>query len=210
MFSLLLVKYFEFREHWQQKGFFSACCRALYKEEEFVPVEKDLNSLPPLKPPKEELRLVEINPDTFSSLQLEYSLRSRRKRAEYYFERGYRGLAMVHGEEVVGDVWYASCAYSQIPEIHPHVKWFGLNLCENEIYMFDMHIDSPQRGGGLATFFLNSCLHHLHSKGYQKAFGCFDPQNTPALWVHRLMGYREFPHFIVRRFFLYETGQPKG
>lgn len=209
MFSLLLVKYFEFLEHWHEKGFFSACRRALYRLEELVPVEKDLNALSPTKESKEGLDLVEITPHTFSSLQLEYPLRSRQKRAEYYFRRGYLALAMVHDGKVVGDVWYVSSASSQSPEIHPHVKWFGFNLSENDVYMFDMHVVSDQRGGGLGTFFLNTYLQYLHSKGYQKAFGSFAVQNVPALWVHRLIGYKEFPHYVFRRIFLYETGRPK-
>lgn len=210
MVSLLQTKFFQFREHWRHDGFISACRTALYKEEEAVPVEKDLNSLPPLKGPEDGLHLVDITPKTFSSLSLEYSLRSRRKRAESYFRRGYRGLAMVRNGKVVGDVWYVSCTSSRLPEIHPHVKWFGFNLSENEVYMFDMQVVTDQRGGGLATFFMNSCLHYLRSKGYQKAFGYFNAINIPALWVHRLIGFREFPHFIIRRIFFFETGRPKG
>lgn len=210
MLALLHIKYLEFREHWQKGGFLSACRRALYKEEELVPVVKILEELPPLKVPAEELRLVEVTLRTLSSMQLEYSLSSRRKRAEYYFRRGYRGLAMVLEGKVVCDVWYVSCASSKTLNIHPHVKLFGINLSENEVYMFDMHVDPDKRKRGLATFFMSSCLRYLHNKGYQKAFGSFVVNNTPALWVHRLIGYRELPHFIVRRIFLYETGRPKG
>jgi GNAT superfamily N-acetyltransferase len=167
MLSLMRNRFFQFLEHWRQKGLLSALLFVIYKEEEAVPVVKDLKQLPPVKVPQEGFRLVDVTPETCPALGLVSPLR------------------------------------------HPHVRWFGLDLSEDDVYMFDMHVVSDQRGGGLATYFLKSALHHLHSGGYERAYGYFAAQNTPALWVHRLIGYRELPHFLVRRVFFYETARAK-
>jgi GNAT superfamily N-acetyltransferase len=210
MLSLMRNRFFQFLEHWRQKGLLSALLFVIYKEEEAVPVVKDLKQLPPVKVPQEGFRLVDVTPETFPALALVYPLRSRRERTGKYFRRGYRALAMVgEGNKVVGDLWYVSRGSARTSKIHPHVRWFGLDLSEDDVYMFDMHVVSDQRGGGLATYFLKSALHHLHSGGYERAYGYFAAQNTPALWVHRLIGYRELPHFLVRRVFFYETARAK-
>lgn len=210
MLSLLRVKYFQFLEHWHQEGFLSACCFTLYHQDEEVPVMKDLTALPPVKVPEEGLHLIEVTPESFSHQTIKYPLRSRQERVELYFSKGYRGLAMVRDGKAVGALWYVSRDMARTPEIHPDVQRFKIDLADKEVYMFDMHVGAEQRGGGLATFVLNSALHHLYDKGFHKAYGYYSAGNIPALWVHRLLGYKELPHFIVRRFLLYRTARAKG
>ncbi|APG26931.1 hypothetical protein A7E78_03225 [Syntrophotalea acetylenivorans] len=209
MLSLLRVKYFQFIEHWHQEGFLSACCFALYHRDEEVPVVRSLTDLPPLKGAEEGMHLVEVTPENFSPQAFKYPLRSRQERVDLYFQKGYRGLAMVHDGRAIGDLWYVSRGTAKTPEIHPDVQRFKIDLADKEIYMFDMHVGAEQRGGGHATFLLNSVLHHLYGKGYHRAYGYYSATNIPALWVHRLLGYQELPHYIMRRFLLYRTAQVK-
>ncbi len=209
MLSLLRVKYFQFVEHWHQEGFFSACCFALYHRDEEVPVVRELADLPPIKGAEEGMQLFEVTPENFSLQAFEYPLRSRLERVELYFQKGYRGLAMVQNGKAVGDIWYVSRDTAKTQEIHPDVQRFKIDLADKDIYMFDMHVGVDQRGGGHATFLLNSVLHHLYGKGYLKAYGYYSAANIPALWVHRLLGYKELPHYIMRRFLLYRTAQVK-
>lgn len=209
MLSLLRVKYFQFLEHWHKDGFLSACCFTLYHRDEEVPVMKELTALPPLKVSEDGLTLIEVSPESFSPTKIKYPLRSRQERVELYFQKGYRGLAMVLDGKVVGDLWYVGRDTAQTPEIHPDVQRFKIDLADKEVYMFDMHVGAEQRGGGLATFLLSSALHHLNDRGYHKAFGYYSAGNIPALWVHRLLGYQELPRLIMRRFFLYRTAQIK-
>ncbi|OEU61272.1 MAG: hypothetical protein BA870_08745 [Desulfuromonadales bacterium C00003094] len=209
MLSMLRVKYFQFLEHWHQDGFLSACCFTLYHQDEEVPVVKDLTVLPPMKDPEDGLVFIEVTPESFSPQTIKYPLRSRQERVELYFQKGYRGLAMVRDGKAVGDLWYVCREIARTPELHPDLLRFKIDLADKEVYMFDMHVGAEQRGGGLATFLLSSALHHLNDRGYQKAFGYYSAKNIPALWVHRLLGYQELPHLIMRRFFLYRTAQIK-
>lgn len=210
MLTLLRLKYFQFLEHWQQKGFLSACRFALYHKDEEVPVVKELDNMPPVKDPGKGYQLVEVTPENFSSRSFRYPLRSREERTGLYFQYGYCALAIVRDGLAVGDLWYVSRSTARAANIHPDVQRLEFDLADDEVYMFDMHVGSDQRGGGLATFLLSSALHHLHGKGYRKAFGYYSADNVPALWVHRLLGYKELPHFIIRRFLLYRTARAKN
>ena len=209
MLTLLRIKYFQFIEHWQQHGFLAACQFSLYKCEEAVPVVRNLATLRPAKPPNGTLPvLLDLGPDNFSSYDLHYPLRSRRERIERCFRLGYRSFAMVRDGVVIGDLWYVAHA-THTPRLHPHLQWFGIELGEHEVYMFDMHVDAKERGNSLTTWFLTSVLFTLRDKGFDKAYGYFAAQNVPALWVHRLIGYEEKSHFVVQRFLLYETAHAK-
>ncbi|MDZ4186071.1 MAG: hypothetical protein U1D97_13990 [Desulfuromonadales bacterium] len=210
MLTLLRIKYFQFIEHWQQNGFLAACKFSLYKCEEAVPVVRNLATLRPAKPPNGTLPvLLDLGPDNFASYDLHYPLRSRRERVERCFRLGYRSFAMVRDGMVIGDLWYVAHSTAHTPQLHPHLQWFGIDLGEQEVYMFDMHVDQKERGNSLTTWFLTSVLFALRNNGYDKAYGYFAAQNVPALWVHRLIGYEEKSHFVVQRFFLYETAHTK-
>jgi GNAT superfamily N-acetyltransferase len=211
MTTLLRIKYFQFIEHWRQKGFLAACRFSLYKCEEAVPVVRNLATLRPAKEPAGGLpEILELGPDNFSSYDLHYPLRSRRERVERCFRLGYRSFAMVRDGVVIGDLWYVSRATSGAPRPHLHLRWFGIDLGPDEVYMFDMQVDPKERGNSLTTWFLTSVLFRLRDNDYNKAYGYFAAQNVPALWVHRLIGYEEKPHFVVQRFLLYETAHPKA
>lgn len=210
MMTLLRIKYYQFIEHYRQEGFLSACRFTLYKCEEAVPVVRNLATLRPAKAPGGVLPvLLDLGPDNFLSHDLHYPLRSRRERVERCFRLGYRSFAMVRDGVVIGDLWYVTRATSGAPGLHPHLQWFGIDLGEHEVYMFDMHVDPKERGNSLTTWFLSSVLFQLRAKSYDKAYGYFAAHNVPALWVHRLIGYEEKPHFVVQRFLLYETAHAK-
>lgn len=207
MLSSLKTRYFQFLEHCRQEDFLSACRIAIYKSEEIVPAEKDLDTLRPVPEPEGgDLPLLDLGPENFDSHRLDFPLRSRRERAGNFLRRGYRMIAMVREGRVVGDVWYVTRASARTQGIHPHLdKWFGIELGADEAYLFDMHVDAEQRGGGLTTYFHGRVLETLRERGFRRAYGSFVAQNIPALWMHRLIDYRELPRCIVRRIFLHET-----
>lgn len=211
MGKLLRIKYFQFIERLRQEGFLSALRFSLYKREEAVPVMKDLATLHPVKDPGGALpKIIELGPENFASQGLHYPLRSRHERVERYFRLGYRSYAMVRDGVVIGDLWYVTRGTSDHEPLHPHLRWFGIDLGPDEVYMFDMQVNQEERGNSLTTWFLTSVLHRLRDSGHARAYGYFAAHNVPALWVHRLVGYKEMPHFVVRRFLLYETAHAKG
>ncbi|MEZ4485645.1 MAG: GNAT family N-acetyltransferase [Syntrophotaleaceae bacterium] len=210
MMTLLRLKYFKFLEYWHQHGFLPACCFTLYHKDEAVPVAKDLSSLQPAKVSEEDMQLVELTPDIFSSTVFKTPYRNCPARAKVYFRQGYRCLALMQHDSAVGDLWYVSRSTARTQGVHPDLHRLRIDLADNEVYMFDMHVSSQQRGGGLATNLLSSSLHYLRREGYSKAWGYYSAHNIPALWVHRLIGYQEFPHFILRRFFVLRSARAKN
>lgn len=201
----------QFRERVRERGLLGTCRFALYRSEEAVPVEKDLGTLGPrAAPPGPGLRLLELGPESAGAISLERRDASRLARAERYFRRGYRTLVLARGGEAIGDVWYVSPRTARTPEIHRHLGWFGIELGWDDVYMFDMHVTAGERGGGIATHFMSSVLHHLRDGGVRRAFGYFDARNTPALWMHRLLGFRELPRVVIRKVLVFETAAPKA
>lgn len=212
MLPYLLNRYHQFREYWRNKGFFSAVCRSLYKEEEVVPVEKNLITLEKIKPKnlEEGWQIIDFLEQGDLNKNFEYSLPSRRESGQFYLQCGYRGVGMIHDGKLLGDVWYVSGAVYSKKKQHPHVKKFGFNLAPDDVYMFDMYVAAEQRKGGIATYFLSSVLQHLHNSGFKRAYGYFSLNNKPALWVHRILGYNELPHVFIKRILFYETIKAKN
>lgn len=210
MMKLLRIKYFRFIERSRQEGFLASCWACLYKSSEAVPVVKNLTTLRPTKEPDGVLPVIlELGPDNFRSYELHYPLRSRQEQVEHFFRLGYRSFAMVHDGVVIGDLWYVTRATSRTPRIHPDLQLFGIDLGPQEVYTFGMHVDPKERGNSLTTWFFTNALFNLRHNGFDKAHGYFVAHNVPALWVHRLIGFEERPHFIVQRFLLYETAHAK-
>jgi GNAT superfamily N-acetyltransferase len=202
----LRLRYLQFRERARERGFLGTCWFALYRSQEAVPVEKDLSTLKPVpRTPPSALQLLELGPETFGSHRLEYPIASRRARVDRYLRRGYRTVVMADGGKVIADLWYVSRRSARTASIHPHLRWFGIHLGSDDVYMFDMHVDAAARGGGLATYFMSRALHHLRDLGSCTAFGYFDAHYTPALWVHRQLGFRELPRVTIRKCLWFES-----
>ncbi|HJV66429.1 MAG TPA: GNAT family N-acetyltransferase [Geomonas sp.] len=206
MIRVLRMRYFQFIEEWQASGFLTAVKFAIYRCEEAIPVEKELASLKELKPPTDdaELKLAELTREN-PPVGLAYPLKSRREKAFVNLGKGYRSFALVRQGVVIGDVWYVTRDTADATNIDRYLRWFGIDLGPHEVYMFDMYVFPDARGKALATYFLSSVLHTLRDNGFTRAFGYFDAHNFPALWVHRLLGYRERPRVMVRKVFVHES-----
>ncbi|WP_242335978.1 GNAT family N-acetyltransferase [Anaeromyxobacter sp. SG66] len=210
MTSAWRFRYLQFREYARDHGLAAACRFALHRSEEAVPIEKDLSALKPVAaPPGPGLELFEIGPENVDRFALDHPEESRGARVKRYLERGYRTLVMTRGRKVIADYWYVGRRTARTRGIHPHLRWFGIDLGEDDVYMFDMHLAADERGGGMATYFMSRALHHLRAAGVRRAYGYYDAGNLPALWVHRLLGYRELPRVTIHKFLWLETAFPK-
>jgi GNAT superfamily N-acetyltransferase len=212
----LRIKLLQLREQCRRENFLLVFGRefrkVLYKYEEWVPVEKELEGLRDLPDPEGgPFSFIEFGPENVDSQSIVFPISSRIEKATNYFRQGYRMIAMVRDGQVVGDIWYVCRKMNSLPACHPHLGRFGIYLEDDEVYMFDMFVHDEQRGGGLATYFHCKALQLLRDRGFRKNYGCFDPSYTPAMWMHRILGYRELPRYELRRFFyLYETLRVKG
>lgn len=166
-----------------------------------IPVEKDLASLQPGRADQHQTdgEIVEITPELIASQRLVYPLRNRHLKALYYLEKGFGGYALVKGDKVSGDIWYFPLA-KEHDKVHSDVKWLGITYGENDVYTFDMYLDQRERGKNAAMVLQKGALQGLHEKGYSKAYGYFWANNVPALWVHRILKWKELPRVKVSRF----------
>jgi hypothetical protein len=188
-------------EVWKTTGFYSVLNKVFFLNKEIVIVEKDLNSLEPLPliPEKMNIKFIEINKEQTENTLHVYSLKSRHLKMLNNLDRGYKGFAIVKGNEVIGDIWYVSPTQSKTVRRDPDLKLYNINLNEKDVYMFDMYLKPEERGGGKVNFLLRNVLNALKEMGFIKVYGYYMADNLPALWVHRMLGYKELKRFKVQR-----------
>ncbi|ALC16867.1 hypothetical protein DSOUD_2100 [Desulfuromonas soudanensis] len=172
-----------------------------------ITVEKDLSSLRPINDWLENagVQLVTITPEaltqnTKSQQSLVYPDEERQKKAMKYLEKGYRGVAVVSGNEVSGDIWYTSACHQKKGTVHPDLKWLKMKCGDKDAYAFDMYLHPGKRGGNLANLLQNGALHEISKRGYVRALGYYWAENIPALWVHRTLQWKELRRVKVTRF----------
>jgi hypothetical protein len=177
-----------------------------------VVVEKDLSTMQPAQevrlPPT--MTLVEISRDMIGieahdRSRIRYptvnDFDGRRQKALRYFARGYRGIALVKDNQIIGDIWYVCASPGKATTEHPDLKWLGIRCNPNEVYAFDMFIYPQNRGDNLATVLQNGAFHEIRKAGFLKVFGYYWANYLPALWVHRMVKWKNIRRVTVSRFF---------
>ena len=214
MAKLTRVRLNQFWEMWRSEGFSSVIKKAVFFNKVVIPAVKDLSALPPLKSPAaSDVEFVEIREDTFQPDRWTFPSKSRLMRVSKNFRKGYRGFGVVKGGEVVGDIWYCTQGAPGSPWRHPDLEWFawfGVELGEKELYMFEMYVKPEERGGGLVNYLHGSALKALREKGFEKVYGYCTADNIPALWVHRTLGYKELGRLHMHRLFSLTRRSLKG
>jgi hypothetical protein len=167
-----------------------------------VPVEKDLSSLEPMRISEDRMgvELIEISERNFTNLSLKYPIRNRYQKALRNIRKGYRAFALIKGNEVIGDVWYAWSNNTKKGVIHPDLKWLGIYSGKRDVYVWDMYVKPNERGGFMATSLLNGAMRSLKKKGFGKLYGYYWQDNIPALWTHRVLRFRELKTAKMHRF----------
>ncbi len=158
----------------------------------------------PALPQGSPFRFVEIKMEDVQAGKWSFALPSRAAKARYNLKCGLRSFAVVEGSIVVGDVW---CFHYPEPGktiLHRSLKdldMLDLKLSPGDVYAFDMVIAPAYRGMNLAKP-LQRYLHaSLKAERCQKVYGYFWDDNIPALWMHRMLKYKELPKRSVSRFF---------
>jgi GNAT superfamily N-acetyltransferase len=205
MINYLTMRALQIFETIKLNGFIHFMQQLAFINKIAVPVEKDLTRLSPIHSSfnKTDMELIEIVPETFAGKGFVYPVKNRYLKVNHYFKKGYRGYALVNGNKVAGDIWYAASQRFDGFLVHPDLQWLGIQSKEGEVYTFDMFLNPEERGRNLATYFQNAVLHELRKKGFKKAYGYFYLKNIPALWVHRTLRWKELEHVRVTRFIIF-------
>src|SRR4030067_1065018 len=155
----------------------------------------------------ENVEFFELHPGTFSGRKLAYALKSRYLKARYYLGKGYRGHALVRGNEVIGDIWYYAPGEANGGSDHPDLHWLGITLDPASVYSFDIHVVPNERGKNLSAALQNSSMYDLHKKGYAKAYAYYWADNIPAVWNTRVINrWKEVKEIPASRFLLLRRG----
>lgn len=205
MLKPILMRYFQFYEGYKEQGMSLTLQKTIFRATEFVPVVKDLTGL---KSPKETLaqnglHFIEISAADLPEMNLKYPVKSRYYKVLKYTKKGYKIFAVVKGDELLGDVCYMTDEMSKRSPIED-LDWFRIQLKANEAYMFDMFVNANHRGNDLAGLLLSHALSTLREKGKKRAYGYYDSGNIPALWFHRMHGYKELDRIKILQFIVFK------
>ena len=176
--------------------------RFIYRDLELVLTEKDLDSLGEYKEPllEDGLMLVDIDRELLTRPGLVYPVKSEYHRALGYLGKGYKGVALIRGDEVGGFIWYTMIDCANQDANHPDVRLLGIASEKNSSYMFSMLLNPKIRGKNLAGLLQTSVFKRLREQGVDKAYGTYETKNIPALWVHRSLKWNEIGKFSLSQF----------
>jgi len=201
MFQYIKMRFFHVIEFINSNNFFSLLAEIVYFQRTCIQLEKDLNNFAPNKVYVQhvDLTMIEIDPTTFSEKKFIHQSKARYLKALQYLKKGYSGYGIVRDNEVIGDIWCFTCHKQS--EIHPDLVLLNIKCTLNECYLFDMYISPQERGNrNVAAYFENIVLSDLSKKGYKKVYGYVWADNVPALWVHRIIKWKEKRKLKINRF----------
>ena len=167
---------------------------------ECVEMVRDLSTF---EPPRQAengsgFTLAEVRPETFEQIRPVYLLQSRLFKAGMYVGRGYNSFVLLSDNIVVGDLWWVPFKEPP-PPVHPDLEFLGFELCRNDVYMFDMYLARDRRGQATSARLLGGALQSLKEQGFQNAYCYVVAEKTPAVWMHRMLGFRSLRKFGLTR-----------
>jgi GNAT superfamily N-acetyltransferase len=168
-----------------------------------TPVEMDLTTLPSTGDLLQGsgYRFVELKTAEIRAGEWSFALPSRRFKAFRYLRKGFRGFGVVEGRVVVGDIWCILPSEDGPTITHTDLDMLSISCSEGEAYAFDMLIDPAHRGKNLAVPLQRGLQSTLKVEGLKKVYGFYWDDNIPALWMHRMLKFKELPKRQVSRFF---------
>lgn len=204
MFEGIMVVFHQVLEVYAEHGLKGIFRPRFFRNRKATPVELDLSL--PISLFKDFLqdsdhRFIELKMNELSTGRLSFAVPSRYFKALRNLKKGLRCFALVEGATIVGDVWCATLGGPGNLVTHPDLKMLGINCKEKEVYAFDMLIAPRYRGKNFAVP-LQRFLHlSLKNEGFRKVYGFYWDDNLPALWMHRMLKYKELPKRNLSRFF---------
>lgn len=209
MLESIQVKFLQMKEAMKDGGL-----KNVYRAQSLVvqnrvatPVVMDLSiagvTMPTL-PQDSPFRFMEIKMDEVEAGKWSFALPSRAMKTRINLKCNLRSFAIVEGSTVIGDVWCFINPKAGKIIAHPALKdleILDIKLSAGEAYSFDMAIAPPYRGKNLATPLQRYLQASLKAEGCQKVYGYYWDDNIPALWMHRMLKFKELPKRRVSRFF---------
>jgi len=202
----IVVTYHQVLEAFKEGGLKGLLRPRFFRNRKATPVVMDLSSI---TIPTDVLRdsnckFIELKLENLVEGNLFFKSFSRGVKASRNLKRGWRGFALIQGDLVVGDIWCVVPFEDGIPAAHPDLAMLGITCGAKDAYAFDMYISPVHRGENLAAPFQRSLQAALKSEGWCKVYGYYWDDNLPALWMHRVLKFKELPKRQVSRFLFYQ------
>ncbi len=150
---------------------------------------------------RSSISILELKIEDLLAGKWSFAVRSRYFKALRNLRKGWRSFALIEGATVVGDVWCDTVCGPENIVAHPDLKMLGINCKEREVYAFDMLIASHYRGKNFAVPLQRFLHSSLKNEEFRKVYGFYWNDNLPALWMHRMLKYKELPKRNLSRFF---------
>lgn len=202
MFRWMLMTYYQVRQALEEGGLRNLIRTRVFRQRLATPVEMDLSTLPAFRTFEgSDYQFIELTRDELCTGRWSFVEPSRRFKASGNLRKGWRSFILVKGSTVVADIWCITRYKDGNPITHPDLDMLGIHCAEGQAYAFDMFIDPGFRGKNLAVPLQRSLHSLLKTEGCRKVYGFYWDDNRPALWMHRMLKFRELPKRQVSRFF---------
>jgi hypothetical protein len=203
----ILVAHSQALEAYREGGIKGILHPRFFRKRKATPVEMDLSAvtLPADTLGKSGYQFVELKRDNLCMMT--FSVPSRGLKASRNLKRGWRGFAILQGNQVIGDIWCVTPSRGGHPPIHSDLAMLGITCGDKDAYAFDMQISSAHRGENLAAPFQRALQATLKAEGWYKVYGYYWDDNLPALWMHRILKFKELPKRHVTRFLIYQKAE---
>jgi GNAT superfamily N-acetyltransferase len=209
MYEWILMTYYEIREALLEGGLWNLIRKRIYWQRTATPVEMDLTTLSPFEDIEDsDYQFIELTSERLCTVNWTFKVASRYFKACRNLKKGWRCLALANDSIVLGDIWCISQCKVGNTHIHTDLSLLGITCKVHEAYAFDMYIDTAYRGKNLAVFLQRFLQSTLKTEGYEKVYGFYWTDNVPALWMHRMLKFKELPKQRLSRFFFLQRAQP--
>jgi hypothetical protein len=208
MFEWILKIYYQIREALAEGGWRNLIRRRVFWQRTATPVEMDLSTLPAFRGLEgSDYEFIELTLGDLRAGKWFFTEPSRRFKAPGNLKKGWRGFILIKGSIVVGDIWCITPRKGENSVSHPDIEMLGIRCGERDGYAFDMLIDPAYRGKNLAVPLQRFLQSTLKMEGYERVYGFYWDDNLPALWMHRMLKFKELPKRRLSRFFFLQSAQ---
>ena len=135
------------------------------------------------------------------------------RRLRSYVARGYRCGIVSSDGEVIGWLWWTdgrtASTNAGAGRRDEQVRFFDVDLADDDAWGFEYHIIPSHRGKGRATPVLRAIEALLAKEGYRRMLGYVDIDNVAARWLYETNGHRRI-RTVTARYFVSLFGFSQG
>ncbi len=201
MISALIIKVNQFIERLKSDGVKGVIKETIFLNRKAVTFEKDLSDF------KADVKLtkdsnIEIKKISNSNSKIEYKFpnKSRYLKTLNNIKKGYETFVLIRNEEIIGDCWFATSLEADKKMLHHDLDLFGIKPVQKSAYMFDMYVKPEERGTEVTNSILKYAYNDFSKRGITKVYTYVMADNTPAIWMVRMLGFKELKKLSMQRF----------